>query len=246
MDTTPELPPEIRDFTDPEKTCTNVYEILPNETKLYGTESLVDEKGVTEPTWKYGYWKTAELLLLAQDPSNFKTIQERSGDGHPDPFCAVDWRKKKDGFETNRNLHWLAQQIDCRKLYGSVFVGLLKHTKNRSGKPVKSSAVEKYKKAAFRWVLAHTPNLRAIACLGISARDFVAEGLLDPNQSRELKRGVGSAVHLKDLYVIHLMHPGFWTRLNGGCGPRAWVHWQKLARDCDFGLVPEPWEWEGP
>jgi hypothetical protein len=107
MDTTPELPPEIRRFNDPNKTCTNVYEILPNETKLYGTESLMDKSGVPEPSWKYGYWKSAELLLLAQDPSNLKTIQERLGN-HPDPFGAFDWRfdkrgrPQRDGHETNR------------------------------------------------------------------------------------------------------------------------------------------------
>lgn len=183
---------------------------------------------------------------MAQDPSNLNTIQRRCDEGHPDPFCAFDWRERKDGFETNRNLHWLAEQIDRRKLYGSVFVGLLKHSKNKSGKPLKSPGVEKYKKTALRWVLAHTPNLRAIACLGIHARDFIAEELLDPNQSRELKSGVGSVVHLEDLCVVHLMHPGFWTRLKGGCGPRAWVHWQKLAREADFDILPEPWQWDGP
>jgi len=189
---------------------------------------------------------------LAQDPSNLKTIQRRCDEGHPDPFCAFDWRfdkkgqPQRDGKETNRNLHWLAQQIDCSKLYGSVLVGLLKRTKNKSGKPPKTPAVEDYKKMVFKWVLDHVPNLRAIACLGTAARDFVAEEILDSSRADELRRGVGSAVRSEGLYVIHLMHPGFWTRLNGGCGPRAWHYWQKLARDCDFPILPAPWNWQGP
>src|SRR6266849_9600932 len=90
--------------------------------KLYGTESLVDENGGPESTWKYGHWKTAELFLLAKDASNVEHIEQRR-DGntqhgirpHPDPFCAWDWRfdkngsPQRDGNETNRNLHWLAR-----------------------------------------------------------------------------------------------------------------------------------------
>ncbi|HVS82108.1 MAG TPA: hypothetical protein VHE60_10280 [Pyrinomonadaceae bacterium] len=252
MDTTPELPTEIRGFIDPRKTCTNVYEILPNETKLYGTESLVDENGVPEPSWKYGYWKEAELLLLAQDPSNLRTIQERQDNGHPDPFGAKDWRvdengnARRDGSETNRNLHWLAQQIDCRKLYGSAFVGLLKHGSHRSDPLPRGPAVEKYKNEVLAWVLDRTPNLRAIACLEIRARDLVAKVILDRAQTRELKKRVGSAVRVGKLYVIYLRHPSPINHWREGCGLDAWRHWQKLACDCDFPILPEPWKWQGP
>lgn len=249
MDTTPELPPEIRGFVDPEKTCTNVYEILPNETKLYGTESLVDDKGVPELSWKYGHWKEAELLLLAQDPSNLNTIQERIR-RHPDPFGAKDWRvdengnTRRDGSETNRNLHWLAQQIDCRKLYGSAFVGLLKHGCRRSDPLPRGPAVEKYKMEILEWVLSHTPNLRAIACLGTQARNLVAKLILDRAQTRELKNGIGSAVRVGKLYVVYLRHPSPINHWREGSGPSAWRHWQKLARDCDFPILPEPWKWD--
>ena len=117
METTPKLPDWIRGFPTNksiERNFKNIYELLPNETKLYGTEALVDENGVPEPTWSYGNWKEAELLLLAQDASNVELIQKRRDIGHhPDPFCAFDWRISTDGDETNRNLHWLAQQIKC-------------------------------------------------------------------------------------------------------------------------------------
>ncbi len=49
MDTTPELPDWIRGFPKDKslgRAFMNVYELLPNEKKLYGTESLVDQSGV--------------------------------------------------------------------------------------------------------------------------------------------------------------------------------------------------------
>ncbi len=251
MDTTPELPLEIRGFIDPEETCTNVYEILPNETKLYGTESLVDENGVTEPSWKYGYWKSAELLLLAQDPSNLKTIQRRCDEGHPDPFCAFDWRfdkkgqPQRDGNETNRNLHWLGQQIDCRKLYGSAFVGLLKHGSNRSDPLPKGPAVRRYQRDVLKWVVdpSRTPRLRAIACLGRKARDLVAKVLLDRVERGRFKK-VGSAVRVGRFYVIYLMHPSPINHWRAGFGPEAWPNWRKLAVECKFPILDPPWEWQ--
>jgi len=251
VDTTPELPPEIRGFTDPKGTCTSVYEILPNETKLYGTESLVDENGVPEPSWKYGCWKTAELLLLAQDPANLRTIQERIG-SHPDPFGAFDWRfdkrgrPQRDGNETNRNLHWLAQQIDCRKLYGSAYVGLLKHGPGKKGSLPKGSAVRKYQSDVLEWVLdrRHTPCLRAIACLGVKARNLVAKALLDRVDRQGFKsQPVGSAIRVGRLY-IYLMHPSPLNHWRDGFGPGAWPNWRKLAVECEFPILCPPWNWD--
>ena len=107
---TPELPEWVTSFTDSQRTCKNVYELIPDETKLFGTEALVDEGGIEESTWKYGDWD-ADLLLLAQDAANANKIEQRIEAEHPDPFCALDWRGFSDGMETNRNLHWLAQQV---------------------------------------------------------------------------------------------------------------------------------------
>jgi len=251
IDTTPELPDWIRGFSKNKsvpRTFKNIYELLPNETKLYGTGSLVDENGVPEPTWKYGHWKEAELLLLAQDASNVELIQKRRDiEHHPDPFCAFDWRTSSDGNETNRNLHWLARQIDCPKLYGSAFVGLLKHG-SRGDSPPKGQGVKEFKSKVLEWVIDpdQTPRLRALACLGVQARDLVCDVLLDTVQSAQLRQGVGSAVRVDDLYIIHLMHPGRRNQYKGGCGPRAWSHWRKLARAYDFKVLPPPWKWNGP
>jgi len=253
MDRTPKLPTWIRRFTDPKKKCTNVYELLPRETKLFGTESLVDWDGVAEPSWNYGFWKTAELFLLAQDASNAELIKQRRDTKHPDPFCAFDWRCSSDGFETNRNLHWLAQQIDCRKLYGSALVGLLKDG-SRGGATPKGTRVRQYTMDVLEWVIDpdRTPLLKAIACLGTTARDLVADVLLDRHAATQFKRQeVGASIRSRNLYVIYLRHPGRrWAfRQNGlerGCGPNAWQHWKKIARDCGLKTAPQPWMWLGP
>jgi hypothetical protein len=256
---TPDLPSWIRGFTDP--SCTNVYELLPDERKLYGTESLVGRDGRVEPTWRYGHWEDAELLLLAQDPSNVEVIRERR-DGeatrgippHPDPFGAWDWRfdkhgsPQRDGGESNRNLHWLAQQIGCHKLYGSAFAGLLKHAKRRSGKTPGGPRVAQYKADILRWVVdpSRTPRLRAVACLGEKARDLVGSVLLNRDQRSQMSRGVGSSVRAGRLYVIHLMHPSPINHGRAGFGPQAWTLWRKLAVDCGLPVLAAPWEWRGP
>src|SRR5207244_4184139 len=126
--------------------------------------------------------------------------------------CAWDWRYDKngqpqrDGNETNRNLHWLAQQIDCRKLYGSAFVGLLKHGA-RGDTPPKGQTISQYKRKVLEWVVnrERTPKLKAIACLGNEARNLVCNVLLDRNRASRLKGGVGSWVRFGDIYIIHLM-----------------------------------------
>lgn len=242
---TPVLPDWIRSFSDP--ACTNVYELpgFERERKLYGTEILVGRDGVEESSWRYGDWD-AELLLLAQDAASVDNIKQRIGQ-HPDPFCALDWRCNTDGMEANRNLHWLAQQVDCRKLYGSAFAGLLKHGM-RSDPPPKSDAIRMHIRKVLQWVTdpAQTPNLRIIACLGNPARDLVADTLVRDRHSRAmLKHGVGSTIRAGRVRVIHLMHPSRINQGKGGCGPRAWASWQRIASECGFKTLRPPWPWKG-
>jgi hypothetical protein len=243
---TPSLPEWAISFTDSQKTCTNIYELMPRETKLFGTEIFVDEYGVEETTWRYGDWD-ADLLLLAQDPANADKIEQRIAEGHPDPFCALDWRGFSDGMETNRNLHWLAQQIGCRKLYGSAYLGLLKSGKRGDAIP-SSPEVKPHLRRTLEWVLEpkQTPNLRAIACLGIEARNLIIQVLkLDRAKAAALRQGVGSSIRTERFYVIHLMHPGRRNIGKGGCGPRAWSNWKKIAQECSFSILPPPWTWTG-
>lgn len=244
MRKTPELPGWVTSFADPRGTSKNVYELVPSETKLFGTETLVDARGVAEPTWRYGDWD-ADLLLLAQDAANSEKIEQRITEGHPDPFCALDWRDFNDGLETNRNLHWLAQQIGCRKLYGSAYLGLLKSGKRGDAVP-SSPEVKTHLRRTLAWVLERnqTPNLRTIACLGTEARDIITQVLnLDRAEAAALRQGVGSSIRTERFYVVHLMHPGRRNMGKGGCGPGAWLNWQKVAVDCGFPILPPPWAW---
>jgi hypothetical protein len=234
-------------FKDAQQTCTNVYELLPRETKLFGTESLLDQRGIAEPTWRYGDWD-ADLLLLAQDAANSETIEQRIADGHPDPFCALDWREFSDGMETNRNLHWLAQQLQCRKLYGSAYLGLLKSGSRGDAVP-NGPDIKPHVRRTLAWALdpKQTRNLRAIACLGTEARDLLIQVLgLDRAKAAALRQGVGSSIRTDQFYVIHLMHPGRRNMGKGGCGPKAWLNWHKLAVDCGYPILPPPWRWTRP
>lgn len=244
MKRTPELPEWVVSFPGSKETFKNVYELLPAETKLFGTEALVDQRGIAEPTWQYGDWE-ADLLLLAQDAANSEKIEQRIAARHPDPFCALDWRGFSDGMETNRNLHWLAQQIGCRKLYGSAYLGLLKSGKRGDAVPG-TPEVKAHMRQTMTWVLEpkQTPNLRAIACLGTEARDLIIQVLkLDRAKAAALRQGVGSSIRTERFYVVHLMHPGRRNMGKGGCGPTAWLNWQKVAVDCGFPILPPPWAW---
>ena len=250
MKRTPPLPAWVVGFPEQREACRNfknVYELLPPETKLFGTETLVDEQGTEEPTWQYGDWD-AQLLFLAQDACNADKIEQRIDNRHPDPFCAFDWRTSGEGLETNRNLHWLAQQIDCRKLYGSAYLGLLKSGKRGDVVP-KGPDIKPHLCRTLAWVLQpkQTPKLQAIACLGTKARDLTIQVLgLDRAKAATLKQGVGSCIRTDRFYVIHLMHPGRRNLGKGGCGPKAWLTWQKVAKDCGFPILSPPWSWSRP
>src|SRR2546422_655570 len=91
---TPLLPKFIRDFRPadcPQKhpwcrASKNVYELVANETKLFGTERMVDSTGREVPEWAFGDWN-CDMLLIMQDAAAVDGIAARVGK-HPDPFSA--------------------------------------------------------------------------------------------------------------------------------------------------------------
>src|SRR2546423_4589802 len=82
----------------------------------------------------------------------------------------------------------LLNRLDCRKLYGSALVGLLKDG-SRGGATPKGTRVRQYTMDVLEWVIDanRTPQLKAISCLGTTARDLVADVLLDRYEAAEFK-----------------------------------------------------------
>jgi len=192
MATTPALPDWIRDFRA--DAYTNIYELLPEEPRLYGTESL------------FGDW-SGELLLLAKDFAPRSYIDERIREADARPY------RHAPEFRTNKNIIEYSRSLTCDILYGSALVGLLRNDDQRSGALPDRKRVWPYAIDVLRFTLAHMPNLRAIACLGHDAWRCAAEALdatgADFRTHREQRRPAAAG----DISIFALPHP---SRYPGG------------------------------
>jgi hypothetical protein len=162
MSPTPAIPNWIRNFRDDCGKFTNIYEICPGETRLYGTESL------------YGDWD-GQLLLLAQDFAPVALVKQRLRDGDYRPYHHTCWRqtRREIGAKTNKKLSIFLDQIKCGKLYGSALANLLKNEDYRSGGLQVNPNVKKFMEEVLNFTIDKMPNLRAIACLGSHAVHLV-------------------------------------------------------------------------
>jgi hypothetical protein len=228
---TPELPAFIRDFRPadcPHKhpwclASKNVYELVTNESKLFGTERMVDASGREISQWAFGDWN-CEMLLLMQDAAAVDGIAARVGK-HPDPFSARNFwdEPSAGGAATNRNLYNLAANIQCRKLVGSALIGILKPGANYSGPIRECSYVRDHCLHTLAWAMEakQTPNLRTVVCLGTKASDFVSDlinrGLVDASRFR----------------VAQLPHP---SRYPAGGIPVATAAWRRMATESGFAI----------
>jgi hypothetical protein len=162
MTQTPDLRPCIRNFRT--SAYTSIFEICPDETRLYGTESL------------YGDWD-GELLLLAKDFAPSKFVKDRKHAGCTRPYHHTDWAAapKAVGAPTNRNLWELSSPLACGKLYGSILACLLRDDGNTSGPLPDRQAIDKFVCETLRWTIGHMRNLRAVACVGEDAWHWAAK-----------------------------------------------------------------------
>jgi len=191
---TPRIPSRIR--RSPSSAYTSIYEFCPNETRLYGTESL------------YGDWD-GELLLLSKDFAPRWVVEKRVARGDLRPFRHEDVPGRM-GFQTNRNLRLLADDIPCGKLYGSALAGLLRNDNKTSGALPDYPAIRPYMRDVLRWVIEQMPNLRAIACLGADAWRC-ATGALDVGQvDRASIRDPVRPLEADGLQVFALHHTSRW------------------------------------
>lgn len=194
---TPQLPDWLRSFRTPN--YTNIYELIPEENRLYGTESL------------FGDWD-AEVLLLAKDFGTSQLVRERMAAGDSRPYRHED-KPRHLGYLTNRNLLEFATPLGGTLLYGSAMVGLLRNDGETSGWLRDRSAVKEFVTAALQFTLTNMPRLRAVACLGVDAWSFSAQ-LFDTDPQAWAVQRESRAPHMHgSVAIFALTHP---SRQTGG------------------------------
>lgn len=176
MRTTPPIPSSIRDYRH--DAYRNIYELVPDETRLFGTESL------------FGDWD-AELLLLAKDFAPSSLVENRIRENDPRPFRHSS-TPGEPGYRTNSRLRKFAATLPQRFLYGSVMGGLLRDDTTLSGTLPAWSETRSYRSDLLAFTIQNMKNLRAIVCLGTDSHRAVLEHkspahipiLLAPHPSR--------------------------------------------------------------
>jgi hypothetical protein len=206
MSTTPPIPEAIRNLRV--DGYTNVYELVPGATRLFGTESL------------FGNWQ-APVLLLAQDFANTSFVQSRIKANHHDPYshdCTL---------RTNKNLRRFARDtLRHGALYGSALGPLLKNTNGMSTSlPNRRKAVQAAS-AVLRFTVENMPNLRTIVCMGSVAYSSIQHAYF-PTRSSALPFRPGRAptpLPGSDALVFTTYHPA--ARVST---ERAQQAWQAIA-----------------
>ncbi|MCC6428370.1 MAG: hypothetical protein IT435_16305 [Phycisphaerales bacterium] len=145
MRPTPLIPDWIKTFRH--RDYVNVYERIPGESRLFGTETL------------FGDWN-APVLLLAQDCGVVEDLDKRIASGHPTPHG------HGVGLPTNTKLIRLAGSIGQPKLYGSALASLWRRCGGKRRKPPAwNELLNAFVIPVISWV-ATQADFKAIACLG--------------------------------------------------------------------------------
>ena len=210
---TPAIPAWIRAYRS--RSYTNIYQLCPDETRLFGTESL------------YGDWD-ADLLLLAKDFAPSRLVRQRLAAGEERPYHHTDWHvnARGPGARTNRALYRLAERIGCRKLYGSALVGLLRDDEKVSGALADAAAITPFVCEALRFTIGQMPNLRAIACLGADAWQWATRTFGHVGADWREHRDARRPLQADRLTLFALPHP---SRTPGGTA-RVEGDWDAIAR----------------
>lgn len=202
MRTTPPIPTWIRNYRA--SGYTNIWELLPYEKKLYGTETL------------FGDWD-GELLILLQDFSTREEIRQRIAARDPNPY------RHDPAIRTNRRLEKLAAPLGegldprrCRMLYGSALAGLLKGGTSLSGGLPNWRSLLEYAQKVLLWTLGQMPNVKTVACCGKVAWETAttAHGLNGLDWRTYLERRIPVEAGKVLLYAHrHPVNrdPGSWT-----------------------------------
>lgn len=184
----------------------NIYELCPEETRVYGTESLC------------GDW-SGDVLLLLKDFASSDHVKEKIARG-------------ERGFShtpklpTNRRLNHLlspvrltAQPETCGVLYGSALAGLLRDDGEMSGDLSNRREAMENGVRVLRWVVDQMPCLRIIVPLGVEACETTEKALGrygDRDKLRKQPRPDGRLMHGtvnyngREVLVVCGNHPARW------------------------------------
>lgn len=212
----PKIPSDIRNFPPPPG-WTNVFQLVPTNKHLYGTETL------------FGDWD-AETLLLAKDGAPTPVIRalRDKGESHP-------WRHAQralgdpGGWKTNERLAELATLIPGKKLYGSATANLLYDDPrwSRALPGFYSGPLHDYLSKTLTWVLETMPNIKRIACLGNEAW-FLTCAALGSAQSarkfadfRDAMKPIRTTFRGKPITAHALYHPA--ARVSNEFTRRGWT-----------------------
>lgn len=208
---TPPLPVWIREYST--RSYTNIYELCPQETRLYGTESL------------YGDWD-GPLLLLAKDFAPSRLVRERLN-CEERPYHHTDWKTEPGeiGATTNRNLSHFAERIPCGKLYGSALAGLLRKDGRISGPLPDLDKNMPFIRKVLEFTIGHMPNLRVLACLGEVAWHCTTLALQCADADWSEHRQSRLPVEVGELRLFALAHP---SRYPPGGKARVQGDWDAL------------------
>lgn len=205
MKRTPLIPDWIRSFHCPG--YTNIFELLPEETKLFCTETL------------FGDWD-APTLLLAKDAAPVDVIQERMAEEDEDPWRHSRRDLDRMGWRTNEKLVELSQHVLGSKLYGSALAHLLKNDQATSS-PLpgfNADPLRGHLRRVLDFVVKEMASLSTIICLGNESWNLVRLSFA-PGVQRQSPRAFPVSVnaHGKPITVFRMYHTsrpfeGGWAR----------------------------------
>ncbi len=153
---TPPIPQSIRDLRVPG--FTSVYELLPQEPRLFALESV------------YGRWD-GKILVLDSAPTHVQVVKARLGRKTLRPYCQHET-------PATYGLARLAFPLASRGvLAGTCYGPLLVNDNARDELKRNRDAHRRAMAPTLRFVIKNMPNLKAIVCLGVTAYDFVLHAM---------------------------------------------------------------------
>lgn len=173
----PQVPVWISGYTPPSG-WTNVFQLVPSNRNLYGTETL------------FGDW-SGRTLLLAKDGAPTHVIRGLRDKGESQPWRHAQRCLGDDGgWRTNETLERMAASIPGGKLYGSATANLLYDDPrwSRALPGFFAGSLHEYLKRVLAWVLDSMPNLEQVACLGNEAWFLTCSVLGNPGAAKGFAR----------------------------------------------------------